>query len=169
MGAVYLGIGSNLGNRESNLAKALEALSRRMTIERISSIYETEPVGYVEQPWFLNMVCSGTTGLDPFEVLSLAKEIEAQLGRIPDFPNAPRTIDIDIIFYDDRIIETTDLVIPHPRMVERAFVLIPLAEIAPEFIHPANGTSVKELLSKIINSKQVRKWRNVSSISAGTL
>ncbi|MFA4835395.1 MAG: 2-amino-4-hydroxy-6-hydroxymethyldihydropteridine diphosphokinase [Dehalococcoidia bacterium] len=168
MSAVYLGLGSNLGNRDSNLAKALEALAQRMVIEKISSVYETEPLGYLEQPWFLNMVCSGTTGLNPFELLSFAKGIEGRLGRLVSFPNAPRPIDIDILFYNGQIIETADLIIPHPRIAERAFVLIPLSEIAPELIHPAKDQSVKALLSWITDSKKVRKWGNVSSIGAKT-
>ena len=166
---VYLGIGSNLGDREPNLAKGLESLSQQVTIERVSSIYETEPVGYLEQPWFLNMVCCGTTQLDPFELLAFAKGIEGQLGRVPSFPNAPRPIDIDILFYDDRVVETENLIIPHPRIEERAFVLIPLVEIAPDLVHPSNGKYVRDLLSELTNSQQVRKWGNVPSVGSAAL
>ena len=169
MSNVYLGLGSNLGDRESKMAKALELLAQRITIDQLSSIYETEPVGYTEQPWFLNMVCSGKTLLDPFELLSLAKEIEVNLGRVASFTNAPRTIDIDILFYENRVIDTGNLVIPHPRIGERAFVLAPLAELAPEFIHPSNGKSVRDLFSALNNSPQVRKWENVPGIGSAAL
>ena len=164
MGTVYLGIGSNLGDREVNLKGALDALSGQVEIEKISSIYETEPVGYAEQPWFLNLVCRGETGMEPLDLLSLAKRIEAQMGRQESFRNAPRPVDIDIIFFDDRMIETEGLIVPHPRVGERGFVLIPLAQIAPELIHPGNGKSIKNLLSKLEGSEQVREWGNVSSI-----
>ncbi len=164
MGTVYLGIGSNLGDREANLKGALDALSGQVEIEKISSIYETEPVGYAEQPWFLNLVCRGETGMEPLDLLSLAKRIEAQMGRQESFRNAPRPVDIDIIFFDDRMIETEGLIVPHPRVGERGFVLIPLAQIAPELIHPGNGKSIKNLLSELEGSEQVREWGNVSSI-----
>ena len=169
MNSVHLGLGSNLGDRESNLAKALGLLTPNMSIDQLSSIYETEPVGYVEQPWFLNMACSGKTSLDPFELLSFAKEIETSLGRVASFSNAPRTIDIDILFYEDRSIDTVALVIPHPRIAERAFVLVPLTEIAPEFVHPLSGKSTRELLSVLNDSSQVRKWGNVPSIGSAAL
>jgi len=161
MNTVYLGLGSNLGDREINLARGLESLARGIVIKQVSSIYETEPLGYLEQPWFLNMVCCGMTQLGPFELLSFAKEIEGQLGRVAGFPNAPRPIDIDILLYDDQIIETQDLVIPHPRIGERAFVLAPLVEIAPELTHPAMGKSMRGLLSELTELQQVRRWGNV--------
>lgn len=154
----HLGLGSNLGDREQNLAQALRLLSSKVTVDRASSVYETEPVGYGEQPLFLNAVCRVSTNLPPQELLILAKSIEAKLGRLPSFTNASRPIDVDILFYDDQIIETQDLTIPHPRLVERAFVLIPLAEIAPDLIHPGNGKSIAELASRFGESSTVRKW-----------
>ncbi len=144
---------------------ALEALSGQVKIEMVSPIFETEPVGYADQPWFLNLVCCGETELEPLDMLSLCKTIEARMDRQESFRNAPRPIDIDILFYGDRVIDTKDLIIPHPRIVERGFVLIPLAQIAPELIHPKIGKSIEDLLSELGDSKQVRKWRNVSSIS----
>ncbi len=165
----YLCLGSNLGDRESNLRAALEALRAEVTIERLSSVYETEPVGYLEQPRFLNMVCSGVTGLDPLALLSVVKRIEASLGRVPSFRNGPRLIDIDILLYDDRVIATGELIIPHPRMIERAFVLVPLIEIAPELVHPATGQRISDLVPSVTNLREVRKWGDVSSIGAAAL
>ena len=130
MGTIYLGLGSNLGDREATLMKALELLTQHVALNQVSSIYETEPVGYSNQPWFLNLVCRGETDLDPDELLAFVKGIEAQMGRVPSFPNAPRQIDIDLVFYDDQKIESENLIIPHPRIGERGFVLVALAEIA---------------------------------------
>ena len=146
MAIVYLGLGSNLGDREANLSQALRLLGQRgVWVDRVSSIYETEPVGYLEQPRFLNAVCRVSTELGPEELLSLAKEVEGLLGRRPSFPNAPRPIDVDILFYEDLVMESPELTIPHPRLAERAFVLVPLAEIAPDLVHPALGIEVREL------------------------
>ncbi len=146
---VYLALGSNMGDRRGNLAAALQQLREMMEISAISSIYETEPVGYLEQARFLNMVCSGKTGLSAQELLRRVKEIEKSLGRQPTFRNGPRPIDIDILFYDDLRIAQDDLTIPHPRMAERAFVLVPLAEIAADKVDPASGRTVQELLESV--------------------
>lgn len=152
-----------------NLARGLVSLARGMRIRKVSSVYETEPLGYLEQPWFLNMVCCGTTQLDPFELLSFSKEIEVELGRVFTFPNSPRPIDIDILFYAEQLIETPDLVIPHPRIGERAFVLTPLVEIAPELIHPLTGTTMRELLSRLTGTQKVRRWRDLPCIRPAAL
>ncbi len=154
---VYLGIGSNLGDRQANIEKALKLLGERLQIELVSSIYETEPVGYVEQPVFLNAVCRGQTELGPLQLLSLVKGIEASLGRVSSFPNAPRTIDLDIIFYGNMIMQTPELTIPHPRLEERAFVLIPLLEIAPDLSHPVSGESIKDLAARVQGREGVKK------------
>jgi 2-amino-4-hydroxy-6-hydroxymethyldihydropteridine diphosphokinase len=143
---VYLALGSNLGDREAHLSTALHKLREVVAIHNISSIYETEPVGYLDQPRFLNMVCYGQTAISPEDLLRRIKAIEETLGREPSFRNAPRPIDIDILLYDDLCLETANLTIPHPRMSERAFVLVPLAEIAPTAIDPVSGKTVQELL-----------------------
>jgi len=143
---VYLALGSNLGNREKNLSKALQRLHEVVDIHNISSVYETEPVGYLDQPRFLNMVCYGQTACSPDELLRSAKAIEKVLGREPSFRNAPRPIDIDILLYDNLCLETAYLTIPHPRMSERAFVLVPLVEIAPTAIESMSGKTAQELL-----------------------
>ena len=147
--SVYLALGSNVGDRRGNLAAALQRLRELVEISTISSIYETEPVGYLDQPRFLNMVCSGKTVLSARDLLKGVKEIEASLDRRPTFRNGPRSIDIDILFYDDLQLAHDDLTIPHPRLAERAFVLVPLAEIAPAKVDPASGHTVEELLQGV--------------------
>ncbi len=146
---IYLALGSNLGDRRGNLTTALQQLRNVMEITAVSSLYETEPVGFTDQPLFLNMVCAGKTGLSAQELLKKAKEIEIAIGRQPSFRNGPRPIDIDIIFFDDLHIVQDDLTVPHQRMAERAFVLAPLAEIAPEMTDPVSGKTVQELLSAV--------------------
>lgn len=159
--AVYLGLGSNMGNRRAYLDRALQLLSQRVKVEAVSSTYDTEPVGNMNQPRFLNLVCRIRTGLGPLELLTLAKGIESKLGRKRSSKaNSPRPIDIDILFYGDRVIETAKLVVPHPRLSERAFVLVPLAEIAPDLVHPLSGKKVSELLQALRKGVQgVLKWQ----------
>ena len=157
---VYLGLGSNLGDRQHNLDKALDFLSQRLQMDNISSVYDTEPIGNIEQPRFLNLVCRVYTSLSPEALLVLAKGIESKLGRTPNKPNTPRPIDIDILFYGEQVIETPELVIPHPRLAERAFVLIPLAEVTPNFVHPVSGKTVKELLKEVRETQGVFRWEN---------
>jgi GTP cyclohydrolase-4 len=142
---VYLALGANVGDRRGNMAAALQRLREVMEIGSVSSIYETEPVGYAEQPLFLNAVCRGKTWLEAEHLLKYTQEIESAIGRKPAFRNGPRPIDIDILFYDDLRLDTEHLTIPHPRLQERAFVLTPLAEIAPEFVDPASGKTIQEL------------------------
>mgnify|MGYP006266581723 CR=1 FL=1 len=148
--------------RMGNLASAVERLSESIAIKKVSSVYETEPVYYEEQPLFLNAALSGLTELDPFDLLRFVKGIETELGRQPSFRNAPRLIDIDILFYGDRIIDTLELTIPHPRIAERAFVLVPLAEIAPEMVHPLIHKKVKDLLSVVDEPGGLKKIGRLS-------
>ena len=143
---VYLALGSNIGNRQENLSKALQRLREIVDIHKLSAVYETEPVGYLDQPRFLNMVCYGQTTCSPDELLQSTQAIEEALGREPSFRNAPRPIDIDILLYDNLRLETEQLTIPHPRMSERAFVLVPLVEIAPTVIKPMSGKTAQEFL-----------------------
>src|SRR5438128_97872 len=144
--SVCLALGSNLGDRRGNLAAALQRLREVVTISAISSIYETDPVGYLDQPRFFNMACCGKTALTAPALLQYAKAIEVAIGRQPTFRNGPRPIDIDIIFYDHLQIQQDDLIIPHPRLTERAFVLVPLVEIAPHMVDPVSGQTVQQLL-----------------------
>ncbi len=155
---VYLGLGSNLGDREQNLARAMDLLARRVKIDRVSSLYVTEPVGYPDQPPFLNTVCRGRTSLGPGELLGLAKRIEAALGRRPGPRNGPRPMDIDILFYGDSVVDLPHLAIPHPGVPDRAFVLVPLAEIAPGLVHPLSGLTVGEMAERVRERQGVRAW-----------
>ncbi len=152
----YLALGTNLGNRQANLKIAKDRLSAGIEIVKESSIYETAPWGYTDQPQFLNQVIQVRTDFNPFILLWQLKIIERKMGRVKTFRNGPRLIDLDILFYEQRVIDKFYLQIPHPRLHERAFVLIPLAEIAPELIHPVLGLSVQELLSRI-NSEGVQR------------
>ncbi len=147
--SIYLGLGSNLGDRRGKLAEALQRLRDVIDIQNISSVYETEPVGYLDQPRFLNIACYGKTWLSSEELLHFVKNIEVTVGRQPSFRNGPRAIDIDILLYDDLQMVEDDLVIPHPRMTERAFVLAPLAEIAPDVVDPVSERTAQELLGAV--------------------
>jgi len=150
MATVYIGIGSNLGDREGNCLKAVEELQRMgVRVTRVSSRYETEPWGIKEQPRFINMVVEAGTDLTPGEVLSAVKEIEKGLGRCETVKWGPRVVDLDILLYDNVVVDETDLRIPHPHMHERDFVLRPLSEIAPEVMHPLLKKTVREMLSEV--------------------
>ena len=157
---VYLSLGSNMGERQDNLDKALELLSQRLRVKQVSSVYDTEPIGNVNQPHFLNLVCQIYTSLDPTELLALAKGIEMKLGRTSNSHDAPRPIDIDILFYGDQVIDTPELIIPHPRLTKRAFVLVPLAELASDLTHPVNGKTIRELLEGLKEVQGVFKLKN---------
>ena len=144
---VYLALGSNLGDRVQNLKAAVTALSPQMVVKAKSNVYETLPWGYEDQPRFLNMALKAETYLKPEPLLKHLKRLEIALGRKASFQNGPRLIDIDILLYDDLVLDTPALTIPHPHMHERGFVLLPLTDIAPDLIHPLTKKSVQEMLA----------------------
>ena len=156
---IYLGLGSNIGTKESNLARALKLLPDLVTVSEVSSIYESEPVGPKNQPWFVNAVCAAYTDLSPGKLLAYLKHIEGQMGRIMSFKDGPRIIDIDILFYGDQVIDTPELTIPHPRLAERAFVLHPLSELNPLLLHPVEARTVAQMLSTLDRPERVKKRR----------
>jgi len=144
---VYLALGSNIGDREGNLRAAILSLSAAgIAVLRESPIYETEPVGYANQGWFLNMVVEAGTALFPMQLLTRIGKIERALGRVRTVPNGPRTIDIDVLLYANAVVRTPRLEIPHPRMQERRFVLAPLADLVPALRHPVLRQSIRQLL-----------------------
>lgn len=142
---VYLALGSNLGDRLANLRQAILSLTPQMEVRIKSQVYETPPWGYTDQPKFLNQVVKVTTYLDPEPLLKHLKRLEVALGRKESFPNGPRLIDIDILFYDDLVLNKPSIVIPHPRLQERGFVLLPLMDIAPDLEHPVSRQTVREM------------------------
>ena len=147
MKRIYLSLGSNIGDREGNLRKAVERLaSLDVRVLHASRIYETEPRDYKNQAWFLNQVVEAETALFPMQLLTRIGRVERELGRVRAVPKGPRTIDIDILFYAAAVVETARLEIPHPRIAERRFVLEPLAELAPDLRHPVTHRSVRQML-----------------------
>ena len=146
---IYLALGSNLGDRVANLETARKALAPRIEVVRESPIYVTAPWGYTDQPNFLNQVIEVETLLHPIPLLHRLKTIEAEMGREMTFRNGPRIIDLDILFYGLEVYEGELLQIPHPRLQERSFVLVPLNDLAPEFIHPVLNKSVREMLMQV--------------------
>ena len=161
MKTVYLSLGSNLGDRKSNLLRALQLLvSSEITVSRVSAVYETEPRDVAAQPWFLNIVAECATPLFPVQLLARLQKIEKELGRKRIMEKGPRTIDIDILLYGNFILNTPNLQIPHPRLAERRFVLDPLAELAPGLRHPVSRRSMRELAAAIVGQK-ARKLGNL--------
>jgi 2-amino-4-hydroxy-6-hydroxymethyldihydropteridine diphosphokinase len=143
---VYLALGSNLGVRSVNLKNAINNLTPQMNVKAKSHVYETAPWGFTDQPAFLNQVVKAETYLEPEALLLHLKRLESVMGRVPSFQNGPRLIDIDILFFDDLVLDSPIVQIPHPRLHERAFVLMPLNDLCPELVHPVLQKSVSELL-----------------------
>lgn len=147
---VYLGLGSNLGDRDAMLRAAVARLRAVVAVSHVSSVYDTAPLLVTDQPRFHNAAIAGATALEPLELLRAAKAIERELGRVPGGVRyGPRAIDIDLLFYGDLSLHSDELTLPHPRIAERAFVLAPLAEIAPGRTLPGLGATAAELLSRL--------------------
>ena len=158
---IYLSLGSNLGDRAANLESAIGALPHAgVRVVRRSSLYETEPVDFLAQPWFLNCVVEAETSLTPGQLLRALQGIESMLGSRKLVPRGPRIIDLDILFYGTSKIRTEEMEIPHPRMASRRFVLAPLAELVPGMHHPTLGVTIAELLATAQDASAVRLWQS---------
>jgi 2-amino-4-hydroxy-6-hydroxymethyldihydropteridine diphosphokinase len=160
---IYISLGSNVGERAENLRRAIAALPLNgMQVKRVSSFYETEPVDYLEQPWFLNCVVEAETELQPLPLIRALRGIEGEMGSRKEFPRGPRLIDMDILLYGQEILNLPELQIPHPRMHLRRFVLVPLAEIAPRVVHPVLGVSAADLLARAVDNSVVQPYAATS-------
>ena len=154
MNKVYLGLGSNIGDSKKNIESALLLLGEKVNIVNKSSYYETEPVGFKDQPWFLNIVVEGRTDLNPRELLDFTQSVERDMKRVKTIVNGPRIIDVDILIYDDVKMESENLTIPHPRMDERAFVMVPIFEIAPNLV--INNIPIEDIMENL-KGEEIRK------------
>jgi 2-amino-4-hydroxy-6-hydroxymethyldihydropteridine diphosphokinase len=149
---IYLALGTNLGDRLANLSLAVQSLPPAVRPRSVSPVYQTPPWGYLDQPAFLNQVLQAHTDLAPLDLLDFLKRLETQLGRRPGLRYGPRLIDLDILLYDDLQLETPALTIPHPRLAERAFVLQPLADLAPDLRPPGSVAAIREMLARVDRS-----------------
>ena len=156
---VYLSLGSNVGDREAQLRDAQTRLAAAGRVVEVSSFYETEPVEFIEQPWFLNRVLALETDQNPQELMATVLRIEEEMGRRRVQKKGPRAIDIDILLFDDTIVDSKELTIPHPAMHQRRFVLEPLAEIAPELLHPVLKKTIGELLDSLPPGQVVKRLK----------
>ena len=156
----FIGLGTNVGDRQGFMDQAVDAVDEMQGLSVIhrASLYETEPVGPVDQPWFLNTVVEVEASLDPHDLLHRLKRIERDLGRRQRQRWGPREIDLDLLLYGDSIIQTSELVVPHPELPRRRFVLVPLAELVPDVVHPELGRSVERLLRECADEKGVRPF-----------
>jgi 2-amino-4-hydroxy-6-hydroxymethyldihydropteridine diphosphokinase len=152
---IFLGLGSNIGDRGAYLKDAIKILGLPIVAE--SSVYESEPVDYLNQPWFLNQVLQVETTFHPLKLLAECQKVEEQLCRTREISKGPRTIDIDLLFYNDEILSTPELTIPHPAIPQRRFVLVPLNEVAPDFVHPQLNLTVRELLERCPDQSVVKR------------
>jgi 2-amino-4-hydroxy-6-hydroxymethyldihydropteridine diphosphokinase len=160
MTKLYLSLGSNIGNRAENIARAIAALGERgVRVTRESSLYDSEPLEIKEQPWFLNCAIEAETELSSERLMEVLLEIEREMGRERRVPKGPRLIDMDILLYGSEVVRAAGLEIPHPRMAERKFVLVPLAEIAAEVNDPVSMMAIAEMLEATADQSEVRKWR----------
>jgi 2-amino-4-hydroxy-6-hydroxymethyldihydropteridine diphosphokinase len=156
----FLSLGSNLGDRRKNISRALAFLDQEnVKVVRSSSLYKTQPVGYAAQPWFYNQVIEVATRLNPYDLLDVIKKIESKLKRQPAVSDGPRTLDIDILLAEKSIIQTKKLIIPHPRLDKRKFVLTPLKELSPEAYHPVLRLKIRDLLKKSVDPSVVKKLK----------
>ncbi len=158
MALVYVSLGSNLGEREKFLAQARKAIEKSFALPRFSKVYETEPVDLLDQPWFLNQVAEFQTDLAPESLLEWVRALETQAGRQREAPKGPRTLDVDILLYDDWVLEAEELVLPHPRLEHRRHVLVPLAELAPDKHLPGSNQTVVEALKRVEDKSEVKPF-----------
>jgi 2-amino-4-hydroxy-6-hydroxymethyldihydropteridine diphosphokinase len=157
---IYLSLGSNLGDRAANIESAIAALPEvRVKVLCRSALYETEPVDFLAQPWFLNCVVEAETSLAPPELLHALQGIERQFGSKKLVPRGPRIIDLDILFYGTKVVHTEEVEIPHPRLAQRRFVLVPLAELAPALKHPVLKSTIAQLITATPDKSEVRLWQ----------
>lgn len=166
LATAYVALGSNLGERLQNLQQAVDRLGELGRMTAISHVYETDPVGYTEQPLFLNAVVRLETALPPAELMTALLAIEQAMGRVRTIKYGPRTLDLDLLFYDQVVMVGDHLTLPHPRLHERAFVLVPLAEIAPQLVHPRRQRTVQELLDELPETDGVRRFARLTGAIA---
>ena len=162
MAIAYIGLGSNVGDRFANLFDALGLLINESVLKKVSSVYRTEPQGYEQQPDFLNCVVEVDTNMEPTHLLRDVKDIEKLMGREATFRNGPRLIDLDILLYGDEVIDDPELIVPHPRLHERAFMLVPLCEIAPDIVHPVLHKTIREIFQGLKDGGVVEKWGKIT-------
>ena len=155
MNKIYLGLGSNIGDTKKNIDTAISILSKKVNIKDKSSYYETEPVGFKEQPWFLNIVIEGETNLRVEELLNFTQSVESDMKRVKTFLNGPRIIDVDILLYNDVNIASERLTVPHPRMYERAFVMVPLFELSKDLI--INDISIEDIIKNLKGKETIKR------------